>query len=137
MGPDNAPVQLPDSISPDFDMEPEQEFRNYKEERKHRSFNWRDPKAPTLHYQRLPVCGHKFIPETEPRHRNCTSCWFTFFSAHEEFTKSCNEVMVKVGPQALIQLRGPKLFKHFVKYMSARQMWEQATTKESEETASQ
>jgi hypothetical protein len=69
-------------------------------------------------YQRVPMCGHKFVPGAQPRHRNCESCWFTFFNVHGELTQSIEELFAKHGKQPIVKLLGPKVLKNFLKFMS-------------------
>jgi hypothetical protein len=72
----------------------------------------------TVKHQKIPVCGHKFVPGTEPRHRNCEHCWFVFFQVHGELTQAVEEVFQKHGKQAVINLRGVKFLDNFLKFMA-------------------
>lgn len=72
----------------------------------------------TVRYQRVPMCGHKFVPGAQPRHRNCERCWFGFFSVHGEFTKSVEELYAKHGGVPVSRLLGAKLLHNFRKFMS-------------------
>lgn len=76
-----------------------------------------------LKLTRVPDCGHKFVPEQEPRHRNCEACWFTFFQVHGEVTKTADELFKAAGVEAIQQLRGKKFTKHFLRFMGALAQW--------------
>lgn len=89
-------------------VEPKREVRFYPSPKK----------SKPLKYQRIPMCGHKFIPETEPRHRHCESCWFTFFQVHGEFTQAVEEVFQKQGENFLAKLKGRGFTTNFLKFMS-------------------
>jgi hypothetical protein len=84
---------------------------------------------------RVPDCGHKFVPEQEPRHRNCESCWFTFFQVHGELTKTADELFQAHGPEIIAQLRGKKFTKHFLRFMGALAQWKATADAASEKTA--
>ena len=71
----------------------------------------------------VPRCGHKFVPGQEPRNRNCEVCWFTFFQVHGELVQSLDEVYAKHGKAGLLQLRGPKFVKNFLKFMATVAQW--------------
>lgn len=75
-------------------------------------------KAAPLKYQRIPMCGHKFIPQQEPRHKGCESCWFTFFQVHGELTQAVEEVYQKQGEDFLAKLKGRAYVTNFLKFMS-------------------
>ena len=100
--------------------------RNWKTERRARGIPFRPATAGMLRYQRVPMCGHKFIPGHEPRHRNCEACWFTFFQVHGELTQSCDQVFAELGEPALRQLRPGKFVKNFLKFMSTLAQWQEA-----------
>lgn len=68
--------------------------------------------------QKVPMCGHKFVPGAQPRHRNCEACWFAFFNVHGELTQSIEELYAKHGKQPVVTLLGPKVLKNFLKFMS-------------------
>ena len=51
----------------------------------------------TVRHRELPRCGHKLVLGTEPRHRNCEVCWFTFFQLHGELVQSLDEAYAKHG----------------------------------------
>ena len=72
----------------------------------------------TVKHQRIPQCGHKFVPGHEPRHRNCEQCWFVFFQVHGELTQSVEEVFQKHGKPAIVALRGVKFLDNFLKFMA-------------------
>lgn len=108
------------------------EYRNYKEERKHRQIAFRPSTAGKLQYQRIPMCGHKLLIGEEPRHRNCESCWFTLFQLHKELVESCDEVFKTFGEAGLAKIRGPKFAKNFVKFMSTLATWKKMATKETD-----
>lgn len=69
-------------------------------------------------YQRVPMCGHKFVPETYPRHRNCEPCLFAFWNVHGEYTKAVEELFSKHGKEAVVKLIGPKKFVSWRMFMS-------------------
>jgi hypothetical protein len=77
----------------------------------------------TLQFNRIPRCQHKFVPGAEPRHRNCEMCWFTFFRAHGELTQSLDELFAKHGKAGLLQVRGTKFVKNFLKFMATLAEW--------------
>ena len=80
----------------------------------------------TVKHQRIPQCGHKFVPGHEPRHRNCEQCWFVFFQVHGELTQSVEEVFQKHGKPAIVALRGVKFLDMFLKFMSTVAQYKQA-----------
>lgn len=75
-------------------------------------------KSAPLKYQRIPMCGHKFVPQQEPRHKGCESCWFTFFQVHGELTQAVEEVYQKQGEGFLAKLKGRAYVTNFLKFMS-------------------
>jgi hypothetical protein len=101
-------------------------FQSWKEERKHITRAFFDSSKATLQLQTVPLCGHKFRPGHEPKNRNCERCWFTFFNAHGELTKACDEVFQQFGPDGLSQLRGPKFTRNYLKFMSTLAAWKKA-----------
>jgi hypothetical protein len=108
---------------------------NWKQEKKLRQVPLFSGK--TLQYQRIPMCGHKFRPSMEPRHRNCESCWFTFFNVHGELTKAVDEVFTQFGESGLMQLRGPKFTRNFTKFMSTIASWKKAADAAKEQNEQQ
>lgn len=80
----------------------------------------------TVKHQKIPMCGHKFVPGHEPRHRNCQHCWFVFFQVHGELTQSVEEVFQKHGKPAIVALRGEKFLDMFLKFMSTVAQYKQA-----------
>lgn len=94
------------------------EYPNYRTERKNREVAFYDSRERgTLRYQRIPMSGHKFVPQREPRHRNCEADWFVFFQVHGEFTQAIEELYQK-NPAILRTIKGPKFVKNFLKFMS-------------------
>lgn len=83
----------------------------------------------------IPMCGHKLVHGEEPRHRNCESCWFSFFQVHGELSQAADEVFSKFGENGLRQLRGPKFAKNFLKFMSTLAAWKAATEAQKEKDA--
>lgn len=82
----------------------------------------------TRNYTKLPMCGHKFVPNAEePRHRNCGSCWFTFFQVHGELTQEVEKAYQEHGPGIIRQTRGPKFLKKFLVFMGTLAQWKKAT----------
>lgn len=81
----------------------------------------------TRRYTRLPLCGHRFAPNDEPRHRNCESCWFTFFQVHGELTQEVEKAYQEHGPALITQARGPKFLKKFLVFMGTLAQWKNAT----------
>lgn len=71
----------------------------------------------TRKYQIVPMCGHKFVPEKEPRHVNCEACWFSFFQVYGELTQAVEELYAKHGARAVLQLRSKKFLRNFLKFM--------------------
>jgi hypothetical protein len=89
----------------------------------------------TVRHGSISRCGHRFIPGEEPRQRNCDVCWFTFFQVHGELTQAMDELYAKHGKAGLLQLRGPKFVKNFLKFMSTVAQWKkeiEATQKNPE-----
>lgn len=106
----------------------EVEYPNYKMELRDRQYSYRPSRVPsiadrkklvgnTLKYQHIPMCGHSFVPEHEPRHRNCESCWFAFFQVHGEMTQAV-EQLYQTNPEILLNLKGKKFVRNFLKFMS-------------------
>ena len=87
----------------------------------------------TVKYQVNQTCGHPIVKDNEPRFRNCEACWFVFFQIHGEFTQACDEVFGKFGEDGLRQLRGPKLTKNFLKFMSTLALWKKTSEKGNDE----
>lgn len=115
-----------ESITPE-EPYPEYVYPNYKMELRDRKVSfYPSSEAGTLRYQRIPMCGHKFVPQREPRHRNCHSCWFTFFQVHGEFTQSVEKVYAELGEDALKKIRGPKFVHKFLMFMSTIAAYQQA-----------
>lgn len=84
-------------------------------------------KEVTVRNQHVPICGHSFVSGREPRHKNCESCWFSFFQVHGELTQAAEEVFAKFGESGLRQLRGPKFTKHFKRFMGVIAQWKAIT----------
>lgn len=84
-------------------------------------------------YHRVPVCGHKFAPGQEPRHRNCEPCWFLLFASHKELVEGCDEVFKQFGQEGLAQIRGPKFAKNYVKFMSTLASWKEVAEQSNQE----
>jgi hypothetical protein len=78
----------------------------------------------TVKLQKVEPCGHKFVPGEEPRHRNCTPCWFAYFQVNGEITKAADEVFQEQGESGLRQLATPKFVKNFLMFMGALAQWE-------------
>lgn len=93
---------------------------NYREERRLRQVDFYPSSVNgTLKYQRIPMCGHKFIPgRPEPRHRNCDSCWFTGFQVNGTFTQAVEKVYQEQGEDFLVKLKGRRFVNNFLKFMS-------------------
>lgn len=77
----------------------------------------------TLTLPRLPVCGHKFTPGGEPRHRNCQSCWFGFFIQHADVTTTADELYAEHGEYGLREVKGRKFTNHYLAFREARHKW--------------
>lgn len=77
----------------------------------------------TVKHQRVPMCGHKFVQGKEPRHKNCETCWFSFFQVYGELTQSVEEVYAKKGPALIVQLKGKKFLVNFLKFMATVAVW--------------
>jgi hypothetical protein len=99
-----------------IDRHYETEYPNYRAEEKNREVVYTSSDKPVKH-QIIPMCGHKFIAKTEPRHKNCGPCWFTFFQVHGEFTQAVEELYQK-DVNILKKLKGPKFVDNFRKFMS-------------------
>lgn len=114
---------------------------NYEQERRMRLIPFRPATAGVLKYRRIPSCGHKFVPGREPRHRNCESCWFTFFQVHGELVRTADEIHKQFGVAGLRQLKGPKFTKNFTRFMSTIAQWrktaEEAAARAKEENGEQ
>lgn len=109
-------IGLPEHIDPSA--------LNWKQEKKLRKVPFFS--GDTLKYQRIPMCGHKFRFGTEPRNRNCESCWFTFFNSHKDLVEAVDEVFTKFGASGLSQLRDPKFTRNFTRFMSTVANWKKA-----------
>ena len=77
----------------------------------------------TVRHGELPRCGHKLVLGTEPRHRNCEVCWFTFFQLHGELVQSLDEAYARHGKAGLLQLRGQKFVANFLRFMGTVAQW--------------
>ena len=106
---------------------PDPTTMNYREELRTRMVPFRDSSKGPIRFQRLPICKHKFVHGSEPRHRNCESCWFAFFQIHGEITQLADEIHSKHGLPGLRQLKGPKFAKNFTKFMATLAVWKKAT----------
>jgi hypothetical protein len=78
-------------------------------------------------------CGHKFVPGKEPRHRGCQVCWFGYFTTYGELTQTADEVYVKYGETALVQLRGRTFTTNFLKYMGVIAQWKALSEQAAQE----
>lgn len=99
---------------------------NYRDELRMRQIPFHPGSAGTIKYQRVSMCGHKLILNREPKHRNCESCWFTFFSLHKELVESCDGVFKQFGENGLRKIRGPKFASNYVKFMATLAQWKKA-----------
>lgn len=77
---------------------------------------WRHDNV-TVRYQKVPMCGHKFIPQVEPRHKSCEACWFAFFNVHGELTQAVEEAYQKQGAALIVKLKGNRFKNMFLKFM--------------------
>lgn len=77
-----------------------------------------------IQYKRL-KCGHKLVPGSEPRFRNCELCWFSFFQLHGELTRLATEVFEEYGYEGLANMQGRKFAKNFTKFMGTLAHWKQ------------
>jgi len=73
----------------------------------------------THKHQTVPMCGHKFIAQREPRHSNCEACWFAFFNVHGEFTQAVEDAHAKGGDDMIIALKGRKFLQRFLRFMGS------------------
>jgi hypothetical protein len=82
------------------------------------------PRHPgTVRHKRL-ECGHKLVFGSEPRHRNCERCWFAFFQAHGEMTRTATEVFKEHGLGGLTQITNKTFAVNFVKFMATLAHWQ-------------
>lgn len=91
----------------------------------------------TVQHQKVQPCGHKFVPGSEPRHRNCEPCWFTFFTVYGELTKQADELFRSAGEGALVQVRGRNFTSNFKKYMATIAQWKATSEAAQAQEASQ
>lgn len=77
-------------------------------------------------------CGHKLDPENQPN-RNCEFCWFAFFKNHGELVQTTDEMFQAYGGQVVIQLRGEKYLKNFLKFMSTLAQWQKEAEQDVKE----
>lgn len=87
----------------------------------------------TIRHHRAKPCNHKIDEINEPRHRNCESCYFMWFSAHGELVQVADRALQEQGKDFLIRMRGRHFYEMFVRYMStlARLKKEQERDKET------
>lgn len=81
----------------------------------------------TVKHTTNPTCGHRIVVGQEPRHRNCDSCWFTYFQVHGEITKLADEIFQKhgheEGGQIVAQIKGRVFLNNYLKFMSTVAQW--------------
>lgn len=61
-------------------------------------------------------CGHKLDLYRQPRHRNCSACWTSFFRNQEEMSEGIAKALAEHGPKAVIQVHGKKFLTEFQQY---------------------
>jgi len=73
----------------------------------------------TVKHPRIPACDHTLDVwhGSEPRHRNCESCWFAFFQIHGEMTQYVESAHAE-DPRIVVAARGSKFLRNFRKFMS-------------------
>ena len=71
----------------------------------------------TVRHARLTNCGHKFVPNIQPRN-NCENCWWTFFNTHKELVELTDKFWAEFGKEALIGMRGKKYVTMFGRFMA-------------------
>lgn len=73
----------------------------------------------TVIHPRVEACGHKYVAERQPRHRNCPHCWFAWFQNHGELVQTTDELHnTDGGIQMIMDLQGSKFLKMFRRFMS-------------------
>ena len=77
----------------------------------------------TVRHRSISRCGHRFNPSQEPRHRNCEMCWFAYLNVNGPIVQTCDEIMSKFGIKGLVQIRGKKCAKNFLKFVSTVAQW--------------
>lgn len=82
----------------------------------------------TVQHARVKMCGHKYVPSQEPRHRNCEACWFVFFQNHGEIVQQLDEIFTIHGEYQLrnIGIATTKCVNNFKKFMATLAQWKQA-----------
>ena len=71
----------------------------------------------TVRHDRVNQCGHRFDRMNEPR-TNCQYCWFAFFNTHGELAQTADRAFQEQGKAFLIQIRGAKFTKMFLRFMA-------------------
>lgn len=73
----------------------------------------------TVVYPRVAACGHKYVADKQPRHRNCADCWFAWLNAHGELVQTTDELHnTEGGIGMILQIQGAKFLKMFRRFMS-------------------
>jgi len=72
----------------------------------------------TVRHTLVKECGHKIDMINEPRHRNCETCYWAWFSAHGELVQVADRALQEQGKSFLVKMRGRHFYEMFVRYMS-------------------
>ena len=72
----------------------------------------------TVRHIPLTDCGHKMDVINEPRHRNCSNCFWQWVNFHPKLVETVDEAWREHGKEFIIRLRGKHFAKQFGRYMS-------------------
>ena len=72
----------------------------------------------TVRHIPLTDCGHKMDVINEPRHRNCSNCFWQWMNFHPKLVETVDEAWREHGKEFIIRLRGKHFAKQFGRYMS-------------------
>ena len=72
----------------------------------------------TVKNPRVRGCKHRLNLKSQPRHRNCESCWMAWLQNNGEMVKTADEAYQSGHPEIIIMLQGEKFYKNFLSFMS-------------------
>ncbi len=72
----------------------------------------------TVRHIPLTDCGHKMDVINEPRHRNCSNCFWQWMNFHPQLVQTVDEAWREHGQAFVIKLRGRWFAKMFGRYMA-------------------
>lgn len=79
----------------------------------------------TIHHPRVVGCNHRLDLDRQPTHRNCQSCWFSWFQNHGEIVQQLDEMFTADGGELIVQLQGKKFLHRWRQFMSTVASWKE------------